>query len=183
MRPYFELCAPRAHEKEFFIRKAIGWALREYSKSDAAAVRDFVARTELSPLAHREDRQRPPDHAHALVRALALDLLQLDPHRIIGRRPPAAAVAVTRGDRGKGRDGGRRRGRDGARDRGRGRDNRTAPIPPKRPRQQPGWLSHHIPQDRCSDRLPACRVVSPDYSSRCRPATGKRRICRNAMTC
>ena len=39
----FAACAARAHETEFFIRKAIGWALREYSKSDAPAVTGFVA--------------------------------------------------------------------------------------------------------------------------------------------
>lgn len=43
-----------AHSKEFFIRKAIGWALREYSKTDAAAVQGFVGSTELSPLSVRE---------------------------------------------------------------------------------------------------------------------------------
>lgn len=43
-----------ADSKEFFIRKAIGWALREYSKTDAAAVQAFVAETELSPLSVRE---------------------------------------------------------------------------------------------------------------------------------
>src|SRR5690606_33699083 len=30
----FDFCRRRAHETEFFIRKAIGWALREYSKTD-----------------------------------------------------------------------------------------------------------------------------------------------------
>ncbi|MBD2864866.1 DNA alkylation repair protein [Paenibacillus oceani] len=39
---------------EFFIRKAIGWALREYSKTDADAVRRFVANHALSPLSERE---------------------------------------------------------------------------------------------------------------------------------
>ncbi|UKS26763.1 DNA alkylation repair protein [Paenibacillus sp. HWE-109] len=43
-----------ADSQEFFIRKAIGWALREYSKTDAAAVRSFVAETELSPLSVKE---------------------------------------------------------------------------------------------------------------------------------
>jgi 3-methyladenine DNA glycosylase AlkD len=38
----FELCERRAADREFFIRKAIGWALREYSKTDADAVRGFV---------------------------------------------------------------------------------------------------------------------------------------------
>ncbi|QMV44142.1 DNA alkylation repair protein [Cohnella cholangitidis] len=41
-------------EKEFFIRKAIGWALREYSKTDETAVREFVSVNELSPLSERE---------------------------------------------------------------------------------------------------------------------------------
>ncbi|WP_125702540.1 DNA alkylation repair protein [Lacticaseibacillus daqingensis] len=39
---------------EFFIQKAIGWALRAYSKTDAAWVRDFIATHELSKLAVRE---------------------------------------------------------------------------------------------------------------------------------
>ena len=45
-----------AGEKAFFIRKAIGWALREYSKTDAEAVSAFVAenRERLSPLSQRE---------------------------------------------------------------------------------------------------------------------------------
>jgi len=41
-------------EEEFFIRKAIGWALREYGKTDGDAVRRFVDRTTLSPLSIRE---------------------------------------------------------------------------------------------------------------------------------
>jgi 3-methyladenine DNA glycosylase AlkD len=41
-------------DSEFFIQKAIGWALREYSKSDPLAVQQFVANSELSGLAHRE---------------------------------------------------------------------------------------------------------------------------------
>ncbi|BBH23793.1 hypothetical protein Back11_51380 [Paenibacillus baekrokdamisoli] len=45
-------------ENDFFIRKAIGWALREYSKTDAEAVRHFVAQTELSPLSVREALKR-----------------------------------------------------------------------------------------------------------------------------
>lgn len=43
-----------AGSKEFFIRKAIGWALREYSKTNAAVVQSFVASTELSRLSVRE---------------------------------------------------------------------------------------------------------------------------------
>ena len=43
-----------AGSKEFFIRKAIGWALREYSKTDAQAVINFVENNELAPLSKRE---------------------------------------------------------------------------------------------------------------------------------
>jgi 3-methyladenine DNA glycosylase AlkD len=52
----FEYCLSRAHEKEFFIRKAIGWALREYAKTDPDAVREFAVehRGELSGLSFRE---------------------------------------------------------------------------------------------------------------------------------
>jgi 3-methyladenine DNA glycosylase AlkD len=38
----FGYCLRRAGDREFFIRKAIGWALREYSKTDGKAVRAFV---------------------------------------------------------------------------------------------------------------------------------------------
>jgi 3-methyladenine DNA glycosylase AlkD len=52
----FDLCRQRMHEKEFFIRKAIGWALREYSKTDADAVIDFLnaEKSNLSGLSFRE---------------------------------------------------------------------------------------------------------------------------------
>lgn len=45
-----------ASDPEFFIRKAIGWALREYAKTDAPWVRDFVAQhaSQLSPLSRKE---------------------------------------------------------------------------------------------------------------------------------
>jgi len=42
-------------DSEFFIRKAIGWALRELGKHDPHWVREFVAQhSELSPLSQRE---------------------------------------------------------------------------------------------------------------------------------
>lgn len=46
----------RAHEKEFFIRKAIGWALREYARVEPDLVRDFANehREQLSGLSYRE---------------------------------------------------------------------------------------------------------------------------------
>jgi 3-methyladenine DNA glycosylase AlkD len=40
--------------KEFFINKAIGWSLRQYSRVDEQAVRDFVASTPLNKLSERE---------------------------------------------------------------------------------------------------------------------------------
>lgn len=40
--------------KEFFIQKAIGWALREYSKVDSEKVIQFVESTDLAPLSKRE---------------------------------------------------------------------------------------------------------------------------------
>ena len=40
--------------KEFFIQKAIGWSLRQYSKFNPVAVRDFVDEIELEGLAKRE---------------------------------------------------------------------------------------------------------------------------------
>ncbi len=52
----FRYCLARAHETEFFIRKAIGWALREHAKTDADAVRSFLEANEanLSGLSYRE---------------------------------------------------------------------------------------------------------------------------------
>ncbi len=52
----FRHCLKRAHEPEFFIRKAIGWILREYSKTDPRAVRKFLAtnRKRLSKLSFDE---------------------------------------------------------------------------------------------------------------------------------
>jgi 3-methyladenine DNA glycosylase AlkD len=49
-----------ADEKEFFIRKAIGWALRDYARWDGASVRAFVDshRSALSPLTVREAVKR-----------------------------------------------------------------------------------------------------------------------------
>jgi 3-methyladenine DNA glycosylase AlkD len=52
----FDFCLRRAHEKEFFIRKAIGWALREYARTQPNQVREFLAehRDRLSGLSLRE---------------------------------------------------------------------------------------------------------------------------------
>jgi 3-methyladenine DNA glycosylase AlkD len=40
--------------KEFFIQKAIGWALREYSKVDPTTIIAFVDANSLAPLSRRE---------------------------------------------------------------------------------------------------------------------------------
>jgi 3-methyladenine DNA glycosylase AlkD len=40
--------------REFFIRKAIGWSLRELGKTDPGAVLAFVQGRKLSPLSERE---------------------------------------------------------------------------------------------------------------------------------
>ncbi len=48
---YCELCKD---SKEFFIQKAIGWALRQYARTAPQPVRDFVALTPLASLSKRE---------------------------------------------------------------------------------------------------------------------------------
>jgi 3-methyladenine DNA glycosylase AlkD len=51
----FELCEIQAEENEFFIAKALGWALRSYSYVDPKAVKQFIKEhSELTPLAKRE---------------------------------------------------------------------------------------------------------------------------------
>lgn len=42
-----------AGSKEFFIQKAIGWALREYSKTDGNGVQKFIQSNSLAPLSVR----------------------------------------------------------------------------------------------------------------------------------
>ncbi|MGW0966067.1 DNA alkylation repair protein [Streptomyces sp. NPDC002516] len=52
----FAYCVRQSGHPDFFIRKAIGWCLREYAKTDPGAVRDFVTaeRARLAPLSVRE---------------------------------------------------------------------------------------------------------------------------------
>lgn len=50
----FSLVEQNKDSKEFFIQKAIGWALREYSKVAPDAVQSFVARAALALLSQRE---------------------------------------------------------------------------------------------------------------------------------
>lgn len=50
----FGLCKQFSGEKEFFIKKAIGWALRQYARTRPEAVRKFVKNNTLQPLSIRE---------------------------------------------------------------------------------------------------------------------------------
>ncbi|WP_130439789.1 DNA alkylation repair protein [Streptomyces sp. BK239] len=52
----FAYCLRQAGHSDFFIRKAIGWALREYAKTSPEAVRSFLDHEgrRLSPLSLRE---------------------------------------------------------------------------------------------------------------------------------
>ena len=52
----YRCIAPNRSDKDFFIRKAIGWALREYAKTDPVEVRRYVREfeDELSGLSRRE---------------------------------------------------------------------------------------------------------------------------------
>ncbi len=56
----FALCLRRAGDRDFFVRKAIGWALRQYARTDPDAVHAFVSahRDELSSLSVREATRR-----------------------------------------------------------------------------------------------------------------------------
>ena len=49
-----EIICENLNSKEFFINKAIGWALRQYTRVNPDAVREFVAITPLHPLSARE---------------------------------------------------------------------------------------------------------------------------------
>jgi 3-methyladenine DNA glycosylase AlkD len=49
-----EVIVANADDGEFFVRKAIGWALRDLAKTDPQWVRRFLADHELSPLSRRE---------------------------------------------------------------------------------------------------------------------------------
>lgn len=50
----FTICEKHAASKAFFIQKAIGWALRDYSRFNPIGVTGFVAKTNLKPLSKRE---------------------------------------------------------------------------------------------------------------------------------
>lgn len=54
----FDLVRQNSDSAEFFIQKAIGWALREHAKCQPAAVRHLVHTTPLAPLSQREALKR-----------------------------------------------------------------------------------------------------------------------------
>jgi 3-methyladenine DNA glycosylase AlkD len=47
-------CEKHKGSKEFFIQKAIGWALRDYSRFNPSGVKEYVNSTNLKPLSQRE---------------------------------------------------------------------------------------------------------------------------------
>jgi len=49
-----DVIVPNLADGDFFIRKGIGWALREYAKANPEWVRAFVAGHDLSSLSRRE---------------------------------------------------------------------------------------------------------------------------------
>ncbi len=58
----YDCIQPSLRSREFFLRKAIGWALRQYARIDAAEVRRYVREHhhELSPLSRREALRHLP---------------------------------------------------------------------------------------------------------------------------
>jgi len=52
----YDCIEPNLDDREFFIRKAIGWALRQHAWTDPGEVRRYVTRNKarLSPLSVRE---------------------------------------------------------------------------------------------------------------------------------
>lgn len=48
------VCEKHKSSTEFFIQKAIGWALREYAKTNPEAVKDFVSVSNLKKLSEKE---------------------------------------------------------------------------------------------------------------------------------
>jgi 3-methyladenine DNA glycosylase AlkD len=56
LRLLYDCIEPNVTHQDFFIRKAIGWALRQYAWTDPRAVRRYVKanKQRLSPLSVRE---------------------------------------------------------------------------------------------------------------------------------
>lgn len=66
---FFRLAEGMIEEKEFFIRKAIGWTLREMSKADPQAACDFLLRVKdrAAGLTLREGAKRLPEETRVKV--------------------------------------------------------------------------------------------------------------------
>ncbi len=58
----FEIIKENKADKEFFIQKAIGWALREFSKTNPAAVVSFIDQQNIQGLAKREGLKWLSEH-------------------------------------------------------------------------------------------------------------------------
>jgi 3-methyladenine DNA glycosylase AlkD len=56
----FDCILQRADSDEFFVQKAAGWALRQYSKVNPIAVATFIGQHRLSPLTVREGSKYLP---------------------------------------------------------------------------------------------------------------------------
>ncbi len=56
----FSECIKHAQSNEFFIQKAIGWALREYGKTNPEVVKVFVSQSKLKPLSRKEALKNLP---------------------------------------------------------------------------------------------------------------------------
>lgn len=65
-RLLFETIDILKHEQEFFLEKAIGWSLREYSKTNPDAVKSYIETTELRPLSRREGLRWLKSHSYKL---------------------------------------------------------------------------------------------------------------------
>lgn len=51
-------CEKHKNSKEFFIQKAIGWALRDYSRFNPQAVKNYVENSNLMSLSKKEALQK-----------------------------------------------------------------------------------------------------------------------------
>jgi 3-methyladenine DNA glycosylase AlkD len=85
-------------EKEFFIRKAIGWVLREISKRDPRWVADWTARhaTVISGVTFREAVRRLPPAEAARLRALRVRLSPGQDHLGVAWPVPENALGRSR---------------------------------------------------------------------------------------
>ncbi|TFH89428.1 DNA alkylation repair protein [Vibrio ouci] len=66
-RLLFEIIRENQADEAFFIQKAIGWALREYSKTNAHAVESFIEQQRIQGLAQREGLKWLRNNARSAV--------------------------------------------------------------------------------------------------------------------